>query len=94
MDNSLTMGIACLVGAVVAKVGKAMSEDLMKKISASDRWPLDDWEIAVLGLGYERAMNLTRDEFLKRTKSSISMQNILSWIFFGAASFFFVIWLL
>ena len=94
MDNSLTMGIICLLGAVVAKAGKMMSEDLIKKISESDKWPLDDWKITTLGLGYAHGMHLSRDEVLKRTKSSIAAANILSWILFGAASFFVIMWLL
>lgn len=94
MDNSLIMSIGCLIGVIVFKAGKMASEDLVRKISKSNQWPLDDWTIGALGLGYAHRMQLSRDEVLKRAKSSIVTANILIWLFLGASAFFGSMWLL
>lgn len=94
MDNSLTMSIVCLIGVIVSKAGKMTSEDLVKKVSESNQWPLDDWKTATLGLGYAHRIQLSRDEVLKKAKSSIVMANIFIWTFLGASSFFGIMWLL
>ena len=60
-----------------AKVGKMSSEDLINKISESDRWPLDDWEIGTLGLGYSHMMRRSREEVLKQAKSIIPTKQIM-----------------
>lgn len=90
MNNNLTMIIISLVGLVYAKAGKIYSENVVNKISGSDRWPLDDWKIASLGLGY--MMRLSRAEALEKTKSSVVMADILFWCFLCASVFFGVLW--
>lgn len=92
MDNNLIMSIACLVGAIIAKAGQMASEDLISRVSESDRWPLDEWYISTLGLGYAHKLHLSRDEVLKRTRSSKSIAGIIMWVFLAASAVFGVMW--
>jgi uncharacterized membrane protein YadS len=90
MNNNLTISIISLVGLIFAKTWKIYSENVVNKFSDSDRWPLDDWKMALMGLGY--MMRLSLVEALKKAKSSVVMADILFWCFLCASVFFGLMW--
>jgi len=92
MNNNLAMSIISIVGLIIAGAGKTYSKNVVNKISNSDQWPLDDWKMASLGLGY--MSRLSRDEALNKAKSSVVMANILFWLFLFSSSLFGVMWAL
>jgi hypothetical protein len=59
-------------------------------VSGSDWWPLDDWKMFTSGLGY--MMRFSREEALKKAKSSVVMADILFWCFLCVFVFFGVMW--